>query len=83
MKTNNYTDLYYNIDKQCNYYKHIPWSFNNTIYNTKYISIIHINARSLVSNLSNITNYLAPISQQFDIIAIKVSLGLLPPIKTY
>ena len=66
-------DSYYisDFELNCNYYT--EQEFNNVLNKiniSKCISIIHINARSLIKNYDNIENYLNILSHTFSIIII-------------
>ena len=62
LRNNTYLDS--NIQYESNYYDNIE------IESIGNISMIHINARSVIKNKSNITNYLHTISHTFKIIVI-------------
>ena len=69
-------DSYYISDFEfnCNYYT--EQEFNNVLNKiniSKCISIIHINARSLIKNYYNIDNYLNMLSHRFSVIIISES----------
>ena len=69
-------DSYYISDFEfnCNYYT--EQEFNNVLNKiniSKCISIIHINARSLIKNYDNIENYLNMLSHRFSVIIISES----------
>ena len=59
--------LYNSIDNQCNYNYDIKVDSSNM--NTNF-SIIHFNARSLVKNYNEITNYLNSLNHKFNVIVI-------------
>lgn len=65
LRNNTYLDS--NIQYESNYYDNIE------IESIGNISMIHINARSVIKNMSNITNYLHTISHKFKIIVITES----------
>lgn len=64
----NINSLNYEIYNQCNYYNSNSSIFNIT--NVDTFSLIHFNARSLVKNMNNISDYLQCIKFKFDIIII-------------